>query len=489
MIVGFSRHGTGRGDGPVGYITGPTSKVADQETGEVRTVERHPPPVVLAGEPELIRDLIDSIDNKWKYTSGVLSFAPGEVISPEMERSIIDRFEQTAFAGLDRDQYACLWVRHTHAGHHELHFVTPRIELTTGRALNIKPPGADHQERFDTFRSLVNVTYDLADPDDPMRSQMFTLPSWIQKAKTQGRDPREVIGDWLAMRIEKGLIEGRADVLASINEAGFEISRQGRDYVSVKDTSTGEKYRLRGAMYAEDFRPTPEARRELESRARAHRVDASRRVEALERKLEQFDHSRAQYHQERYRTPDRGREGESAPALQAEGAIRGTAVGGSLADYLRSHLGDRAIHVEPDTGAARAENNRRWEERSGVDRPSVDDVYRGGAENALQASGVMLDDEPRAAIVERLRRAISRAGEAASQCAEAVGRYARRIYDALGAFDQAQRGTFDAGRKLNEAGRQFDGPARRFDNALAERQKQIEAARSKERGRNRGMEL
>ncbi len=118
MIVGFSRYGTGRGSGPTQYL------VDNQRVGR-----EHGPPVVLRGDTEQTATLIDSLSFKHKYTSGVLSFAPGETISPEQGQAIIDRFEKLAFAGLKNDQYNILWVRHTHAEHHELHFVTPRVEL------------------------------------------------------------------------------------------------------------------------------------------------------------------------------------------------------------------------------------------------------------------------------------------------------------------------------------------------------------------------
>src|SRR5687767_15974239 len=128
MIVGFSRHGQGSARGAIRYFTSERNP-----DGTART----PPPVVLRGDPELIGQLIDALPFKHKYTSGVLSFAPGEVINPEMEERIMDEFEKVAFAGLDRDQYAILWVRHSHAGHEELNFLIPRVELSTGKSLNI----------------------------------------------------------------------------------------------------------------------------------------------------------------------------------------------------------------------------------------------------------------------------------------------------------------------------------------------------------------
>ncbi|MEB6138371.1 nuclease, partial [Klebsiella pneumoniae] len=70
---------------------------------------------VLRGSPKATEQLIDSLDFKHKYTSGVLSFAPNEKVTKEMEQALIDRFEAVAFAGLESDQYNILWVRHEHA--------------------------------------------------------------------------------------------------------------------------------------------------------------------------------------------------------------------------------------------------------------------------------------------------------------------------------------------------------------------------------------
>ena len=47
-----------------------------------------------------------------------------------------------------------LWVRHSHEGRVELHFCTSRLELTTGRSLNIAPPG--YQDAYDSLRDMMN---------------------------------------------------------------------------------------------------------------------------------------------------------------------------------------------------------------------------------------------------------------------------------------------------------------------------------------------
>jgi hypothetical protein len=80
MIVGFSKYSSGGGSGPVNYLT-----QAENPDGTART----PTPEVVRGDPELVRRLIDSLSFERTYTSGVLSFAPGECITPEMEEYIM----------------------------------------------------------------------------------------------------------------------------------------------------------------------------------------------------------------------------------------------------------------------------------------------------------------------------------------------------------------------------------------------------------------
>ena len=117
MLVKFFNRGTGKGKGPVEYIL--------KET-DAQGIIREPLPELLKGNPQQTINLIDSLDFKQKYKSGVISFAPSDAPTPEEQDAIIKSFEETAFAGLSSDQYDILWVRHTHTGSDrvELHFVT-----------------------------------------------------------------------------------------------------------------------------------------------------------------------------------------------------------------------------------------------------------------------------------------------------------------------------------------------------------------------------
>ena len=117
MLVKFFNRGTGKGKGPVEYIL--------KET-DAKGMIREPLPELIKGNPQQTINLIDSLDFKYKYKSGVISFAASDAPTNEQLEAVINSFEETAFAGLEPDQYDILWVKHTHTGSDrvELHFVT-----------------------------------------------------------------------------------------------------------------------------------------------------------------------------------------------------------------------------------------------------------------------------------------------------------------------------------------------------------------------------
>ena len=69
----------------------------------------------------------------------------------------------TAFSGLDTPIQG--------KGRVELHFITPRVELTTGKSLNIAPPGWGNY--FRPWRDYWNESQGWASPDDPQRARTY----------------------------------------------------------------------------------------------------------------------------------------------------------------------------------------------------------------------------------------------------------------------------------------------------------------------------
>lgn len=288
-------HGTGEGDKPSRYLVRPDYPGRDTA-----------PPQVLRGDPAMTRALIDSIERRWKFTSGALSWHPDEKISEAQEEEVMDAFERVAFAGLEADQRNILWVRHIHAGHHELHFLIPRLELSSGKDFNACPPG--WQKDFDVFRDLFNWREGWARPDDPARTRdelpkkadLFKarMARWGKEIHESEHDrAKEVIHAFLKEKVTQGLVRNREEVLSALKEQRLRINREGRDYISVIAPDSGMKMRFRGGFYARGW--TPKVAQGEES-AEKKKETARRMVARLQPAFERVIEKRAACNIKRY---------------------------------------------------------------------------------------------------------------------------------------------------------------------------------------------
>ncbi|MEO9824519.1 MAG: relaxase/mobilization nuclease domain-containing protein [Paracoccaceae bacterium] len=313
MLIKFFRNGKGAGAGPVGYLVADKVLAYDDNRdlirdadGQPMTVTREPLPEVLRGNPDRTEALIDASRHQWTYRAGVISFAATDAPTEEQQAEVMDGFERLAFAGLDPTQYDVLWVRHTHEDRVELHFCTPRLELNSGRSLNIAPPG--YQNAFDSLRDVMNQRHGWADPMELERTQ--EVRDTIETpTRAQGRDELHA---WLQDQISVGLITDRASMLDALVDAGFDIPRTGKAYLTAQDPETGERWRLKGEIFHENWQADP-AEREAERRT-GHDPAGLRRLDdipagELQDRFEQHCGRRAAYHRERY-APVSNRDGE-----------------------------------------------------------------------------------------------------------------------------------------------------------------------------------
>jgi hypothetical protein len=290
MIIGFSKHGKGASGPALDYLTGYL----------VNGEARDPKPEVLRGDPKAVAEIIDSLPFRCRYTSGVLSFAAEDRVTPAMQEEIMDRFEAAVFAGLPPDRRSIVWIKHADKGRTELHFVSPRVDLGTGKSLNIAPPTPASRHLLDTLRETINRRYGFRDPSDPECARKVSLPAHIAKlaaqAKRHGRsaklDIRQTLAEQVQARAEAGTIRSRGDVVAYLKQQGFTISRAGLDYLTVVRPDTGERVRLKGNLFRENF-----CSRDLQPAPRRH--DPAQLL-TLERRLERLVEKRAEYHRARY---------------------------------------------------------------------------------------------------------------------------------------------------------------------------------------------
>ncbi|WP_286447732.1 relaxase/mobilization nuclease domain-containing protein, partial [Proteus mirabilis] len=137
-------------------------------------------PAVLQGDPDLSLAIAEASPFKNAYTVGCLSFE--EVDLPGKDKQeIMQRFEETLFAGLESEQYNISWVEHRDKGRLELNFFIPNTELSTGKRLQ---PYYDRADRHltDNFKKVINHEYGLSDPDSIEKKQLLQLNSQTPKS-------------------------------------------------------------------------------------------------------------------------------------------------------------------------------------------------------------------------------------------------------------------------------------------------------------------
>ncbi len=241
---------------------GDPRKAASYVIDDVDHLNRSRPTVrVLRGDPETFAAIASSIQNEWLYTSGVIAWSATDNPNDEEISAVLDEFERHAFAGLQPNQYHFTAVLHEEDdGSKHVHFLVPRIELDTGKALNIAPPG--HEYYFDPLRDYFNYQYGWSRPDEPALQRDTQLPNHVHfinaaalRSGFEGKTAPE-IGEWidiyLRQRVECGFVRNRNDVLEALSEIG-QINRINDQFISVLLPGRKKPLRLRGAFYESDF--------------------------------------------------------------------------------------------------------------------------------------------------------------------------------------------------------------------------------------------
>ena len=267
MIIKLFRRGTGRGSGPVDYL------LSDKDSeGNPRPYA----PEILFGDSDRTRHVIDSLDFRHKYTSGVLSFATEDRPTPAQQEQVIREFEDLAFAGLSRDRVLVLWVRHTGKdGRVELHFVIPKVDLATGKQFNAFPPG--WKKDFRDWKNMTNLKNGWADPEDPDRAR---VRSPGEKEGVSRRREKERLTAHLVSKIKAREISDRDGVIEELKRQGYEIGRLSSEYLSIRKEGN-PPLRLKGGIFSESF--SLEHSEKIRTVDRAERLGKSARGAALAR--------------------------------------------------------------------------------------------------------------------------------------------------------------------------------------------------------------
>lgn len=240
MIVKVFDSGTGPGRGPINYL------LSDRDhTGKNRSAK----PQIVLGDTNLTRDIIDSIQNKQKYTSGVISLRKEEKLSQKDWLYIIDKFHEYMMP-LGNERINSLWIAHHDKGRTELHFVVPKIDLKTRLALNISPPGTQNQEYYRLFAAMMNDHFGFTQiiPKDTDTSLHLNIAEY--KSRTDSVKFKKSLHATIKNEIRRGKIANRNELIHWLNDKSYQVVKIDRNYLTVKYND--KCYRLYGKLYSEN---------------------------------------------------------------------------------------------------------------------------------------------------------------------------------------------------------------------------------------------
>ncbi len=293
MLVKFwgINQGGGDGDGSVNYLLNERVK---QGTAKV-----------LKGDANLTKSLLLSLTQKHKACVGCLSFEESN-IDESLKYELMESFENALLTQEMQGRYNILWVEHTDKGRLELNFVIPRIDLERQKAFTPYYHSADIT-RIDIWKDYINLKHAFTNPKDLEKQHN------IQQHQTKNPQNKELLATYekLDKLIQDNLgklFNSRDDIINFLKDNQCEVTRQGKDYISVKLPNEPKTKRLKGFYYHEKFRSITDIREQLsEVRQREsqrerpnYQRDSGNHAELL-RELENKLHRHIEYKQQYYK--------------------------------------------------------------------------------------------------------------------------------------------------------------------------------------------
>ena len=229
---------------------------------------------LLLGDADEVTEIINGLPFAKVYTSGCLSFHEDDKLAEAQKFDIMADFEAMMFVGLEPHQYTSYWVEHTDKGRVELNFVFPNVELVSGNHLQVYYHNRD-LNLVNSWKNLTNDKYGFINPSDLEYRRDVTpsigpnlLKDWDQSNKQKIIDKLkhyQSIEDFKQQLTDVVLTQAalrqqtdepltcQDDVAKLLEDFGFEISRRGKDSISIKNPDpTKKNIKLKGVIYERD---------------------------------------------------------------------------------------------------------------------------------------------------------------------------------------------------------------------------------------------
>jgi hypothetical protein len=261
---------------------------------------------LLRGNPEFVTAVADSLDFKHRYSSAVIAWHKDDQPTPQQIQEVLNEFENIAFAGLEGDQYCYYAVWHGEEdGSGHIHIISPRVELQSGKSLNIAPPG--WEKTYDLIRDKFNEKYDWASPDtekEPHRARIVNN-THIKHIDNTHTKAKKQINDAVIDLVQHRELSNAKEVekfLESLPGVSV-LPRRGDKSLSVKVEGVKKNIRLQGVAYERGFNIRELGGKLTAEKERIQRrkpADKERELSRLQGELDGVYGQRAGYHRGRY---------------------------------------------------------------------------------------------------------------------------------------------------------------------------------------------
>ena len=367
MYLKFLDHGKGSPHRAAAYVLDNVDHLNNVRAG----VE------VLAGDPMTFIAACDASPHQWKYTSGVVAWAATDCPTPTQIDEVLKEFEAHAFAGLEPSQYHLFATVHTEDdGSKHLHILVPRLDLQSGKSLNIAPPG--HEKFFDPLRDYFNFKYGWARPDDPERAKTTNTPKHLATLNSQAKNVLSdvelsslkkkqfhfLVDQYLEPFVQFGVLENRKDIKEALLQLPtVKTVKESPKFLAVV-LEDGKTHRLRGEFYESEFKVDAfRAHRESEAYCQRNRDQATEFARNAYQDCRERRSKRETYHRKAY-----GAFNSNEP----NGTVKKTNYGSDqLFEQPRSWLDDRGLEQSTELGQSSKDGATVSQNRQRAVEPSI----------------------------------------------------------------------------------------------------------------------
>jgi len=341
---------------------------------------------VLRGNPSHVSELADSLDFAHRYTSGVIAWHVDDNPTDDEIAQVLNDFEKVAFAGLDANQYSWYAVLHEESnGAKHVHVVSARVELSTGKSMNIAPP--NWQKTYDVLVDKYNTKHNWASPKDLHRRKLVNNQISTHSKMSHTKAKVEINKAVMEL-VGRGTIQNENDVTKYLNSIdGVTVKpRRSKKTLSIELEGIKKPIKLEGLAYGKGFdvrELRQELRAEQERRAGESKEDRAKEYGRVSSVLENIITDRAKFNRGRYdhKAQHPTREDEHSPTRDNRGRE------GNSKDLTHQSQDDREREPKLD---AELEQNQAKVLASSVDSGRVIDTRA----NTRNLSPWELDNKP-----------------------------------------------------------------------------------------------